>query len=168
MTWPTSASCWVRDSSGNRAQRYCSITLVDMIVPSRSKIASAASPAVSLSSSFIVVGRLPRLLPDSVHPTNRRGDRWAVHFLDVGLPVKDRGIEGERRLIIRMQRPGEREGVVVHEMQLRLRILLVQRVIAPQEIQPYPGAIQVLGDLACSVRARRLGQYSLGELVGAF
>ena len=38
------------------------MTLVDMIVPSRSKIASAAEPAVSLSRSFIVVGRLPRLL----------------------------------------------------------------------------------------------------------
>ena len=61
-----------------------------------------------------------------------------------------------------------RQQLIVHEMQLRLRILLVQRVIAPQVIQPYPGAIQVLGDLARSVRAWRLGQYSLGELVGSF
>ena len=78
-------------------------------MPSRSKIASAAAPAVSLYSSFMVVGRLPRLAPNGVHPADRRGDGWAVHFLDVGLPVEDCGVEGERRLIIRMQRLGERE-----------------------------------------------------------
>ena len=37
------------------------MTLVDMIVPSRSKTATAVSPAVSLLRSFMVLGRLPRL-----------------------------------------------------------------------------------------------------------
>ena len=144
------------------------MTLVDMIVPSRSKIANAAEPAVSLSRSFIVVGSIAALAPDGIHPADRRGDGWTVHFLDVGLPVEDRGVEGEGRLIIRMQRPGEREGVVVHEMQLGLRVLLVERVIAPQEIQAYAGAIQIFGELASPVRARHLGQHALGELVGPF
>ena len=91
-----------------------------------------------------------------------------MHFLDVGLPVEDRGVEGKGSLIIRMQRPGESEGVVVNEMQLGLRILLVERVIAPYEIQAYPSTIQILRDLAGSVRARHLGQHALRELMGAF
>ena len=154
-----------RESSGSRAQRYCSITLVDMIVPSRSKMASAVEPAVSLYRSLIVVGRLPRLRRSASIRRTGRGDRWAVHVLDVGLPVEDGGVERERGLIIRMQRPGQREGVVVDEVQLRLRVLVVQRVIAPQEVQPDPGPIEVLGDLAGPVRARRLGEHPLGQLV---
>ena len=91
-----------------------------------------------------------------------------MHFLDVGLPVENRGIERERCLIIRVQRLGERECVVVDEVQLGLRVLLLQRVIATQKVQPDAGAIEVFGELAGPVRARRLSQHSLRDLVGAF
>ena len=66
-----------------------------------------------------------------------------MHFLDIGLPVEDGSIEGEGRLIIRVQRPGQSKGVVIHKVQLRLRVLLVERVIPPQEIQAYAGPVQV-------------------------
>jgi hypothetical protein len=49
------------------------------------------------------------LASDRVHPAYGCGDRWTVHFLDICLPVEDRGIEGKCSLIIRMQRPGEGE-----------------------------------------------------------
>ena len=112
-----------------------------------------------------MLGRAPTLATQRIHPPDRGGDRRAVHLLDVGRPVEDGGVEGEDRLIIGVQGVGQGQRVVVHEVQLGLRVLVVEREVAAQEVQPDPGAIEIAGELAGGVRPRGDAQHPFGEAV---
>ncbi len=61
-------------------------------------------------------------------------------------------------------RPAQRRGVVVGEPQLRLGVLLVQREVAPQEVQAAPLPVELAGQLAGAVAARDALDDVVGDL----
>ena len=81
-------------------------------------------------------------------------------------PVDDRGVEGERRAVGLGQRVEDRHRLLVGEAQLGGGVLHVEVQVATQELQPAPLLVQLAGQLAGAVAARRVPDRVVGPLPG--
>ena len=128
---------------------------------------NAAMPDASpLDLPQAVGGGLPPQRAELVEPPDRRGHGRAVHLDEVVLPVDDGGVEGESGAVRLGQRVEERHRLLVGEAQLGGGVLHVEVEVAAQELQPPALLVQLAGQVAGPVAARRVPDGVVGDLPG--